>query len=222
VCTGDTATHCNTLQHTATHCNITLLPCALATLQHTVTQHCCSVHLRHCYTATHCSTLQHTATHCNTTHLRYCVTLQQKTSADTATTHRHTYSKLGHSRGAWGWLQHCNTTHCSTHNSAIDCNIPHACNTLQRSRTHCNNTMENVPIAHLQHTRTHCNNTPTHLPIVRRRNGCLGLMTHRSSAVNKQIDSVRDYLMRREDTRVVSHTQHFSINDDTHKLSCQP
>jgi len=39
-----TATHCNTLQHTATHCN---------TLQHT---------------ATHCNTLQHTATHCNALH----------------------------------------------------------------------------------------------------------------------------------------------------------
>jgi len=39
---SSTATHCNTLPHTATHCN---------TLQHT---------------ATHCNTLQHTATHYNT------------------------------------------------------------------------------------------------------------------------------------------------------------
>jgi len=36
---GNTATHCNTMQHTATHCNA---------LQRT---------------ATHCNTLQHTATH---------------------------------------------------------------------------------------------------------------------------------------------------------------
>jgi len=59
-----TATHCNTLQHTAslrhslqqtaTHC-LTATHCN--TLQHTAT---------HCLTATHCNTLQHTATHCNT------------------------------------------------------------------------------------------------------------------------------------------------------------
>ena len=73
-----TATHCNTLQHTATHCN---------TLQHTrchpisvrlSQQHTATLSLQHA--ATHCNTLlatphqhvclchtpQHTATHCNT------------------------------------------------------------------------------------------------------------------------------------------------------------
>jgi len=79
-----TATHCNTLQHTAIHCCslrqerkvwiITLQHTATHcnTLQHTAT-HCCSLRqerkvwiitLQH--TATHCNTLQHTATHCNT------------------------------------------------------------------------------------------------------------------------------------------------------------
>ena len=48
---GDTATHCNTLQHTATHCN---------TPQRTA-PHCNAPH----HTATHCNTLQHTATHRN-------------------------------------------------------------------------------------------------------------------------------------------------------------
>ena len=79
------ATHCNTLQHTATHCNTlehTTIHCD--TLQHTATH--CNIHFSrppaprdpqayrasttHCstlqHTATHCNTLQHTATHCNT------------------------------------------------------------------------------------------------------------------------------------------------------------
>ena len=43
-----TATHCNTLQHTATR------------MQHTAT-HCNTLQR----TATHCNTLQHTVTHCN-------------------------------------------------------------------------------------------------------------------------------------------------------------
>jgi len=46
------ATHCNTLQHTATqHHHYRMLTLATSALQHT---------------ATHCNTLQHTATHCNT------------------------------------------------------------------------------------------------------------------------------------------------------------
>ena len=48
---GTTATHCNTLQHTAT---------LRSTLQHTAT-HCNTLQ----HTATHCNTLQHSATHCN-------------------------------------------------------------------------------------------------------------------------------------------------------------
>ena len=81
-----TATHCNTLQHTATtlqqpapHCNklqhyntdtqqerpgtglCIKYPKPIRTLQHTAT-HCNTLQ----HTATHCNTLQHTATHCNT------------------------------------------------------------------------------------------------------------------------------------------------------------
>jgi len=51
-----TATHCNTLQHTATPGPRLVFNCGRQdTLQHLL-QH----------TATHCNTLQHTATHCNT------------------------------------------------------------------------------------------------------------------------------------------------------------
>ena len=50
---GETATHCNTLQHTATHCN---------TLQHIATLS----KFRSAEAITHCSTLQHAATLCNT------------------------------------------------------------------------------------------------------------------------------------------------------------
>jgi len=61
-----TATHCNTLQHAATHCNTlqrTTTHCTL-TRQHTAT-HCNILHtLQH--TATHCNTLLHSATPCNT------------------------------------------------------------------------------------------------------------------------------------------------------------
>jgi len=46
-----TATHCNTLQHTATHAYGGHAQPHCNTLQHT---------------ATYCNTLQHTATHCNT------------------------------------------------------------------------------------------------------------------------------------------------------------
>jgi len=90
----DTATNCNTLQHTATHCNThqshihrcswlwadTATRCT--TLQRTAT-HCDTLQRTpkpylqmslavgwHCnalhHTATHCNTLQHTATHCST------------------------------------------------------------------------------------------------------------------------------------------------------------
>jgi len=59
-----TATHCNTLQHTATH---TLRLGGETTREYTAIY--CNV-LQHCnkvlYTATHCNTLQHTATFCNT------------------------------------------------------------------------------------------------------------------------------------------------------------
>ena len=57
-----TATHCNTLQHTATRhtygsvLTSSLMDCTLSVCHYNALQHI----------ATHCNTLQHTATHCNT------------------------------------------------------------------------------------------------------------------------------------------------------------
>jgi len=100
-----TATHCNTVQHSATHCNMWAIVCEIHlcglsgdcnTLQHTAT-HCNTPQ----HTATHCNTLQHTATHCNALQhtATHCNTLQH-----TAT--------------------HCNTLqHTATHMCAIMCEI---------------------------------------------------------------------------------------------------
>ena len=70
---GETATHCNTLQHTATHCN---------TLQHTAT-HCNTLQhfpsfaaQRLLHTAAHSNTLQHFVTRCNTLQATHCNALQ--------------------------------------------------------------------------------------------------------------------------------------------------
>jgi len=51
-----TATHCNTLQHSATHCNTSQRLLLVLNAQDVLLQH----------TATHCHTLPHTATHCHT------------------------------------------------------------------------------------------------------------------------------------------------------------
>ena len=59
-----TATHCNTLQHTATH---TLQPTATHTLQPTAT-HCNALH----HTVLYCNILQLTSRHCHTLPLRFC------------------------------------------------------------------------------------------------------------------------------------------------------
>jgi len=60
----DTATHCNTLQHTATHCNTphthTHLTCGASWFA------ICRMKTVPTDTATHCNTLQHTAKNCNT------------------------------------------------------------------------------------------------------------------------------------------------------------
>ena len=57
----DTATYCNTLQHTATHGKENTVSLCV-TRQHTATH--CITHQR--WEATQCNTLQHTARHCNT------------------------------------------------------------------------------------------------------------------------------------------------------------
>jgi len=65
-----TATHCNTLQHTA-GAHLWHKDCACNTLPHIVI-HCSMLHhtASHCitlhFTASHCIALHHTATHCNT------------------------------------------------------------------------------------------------------------------------------------------------------------
>jgi len=122
-----TASHCNTLQHTAarcstlqcttTHCNALQHTAArCSTLQHTAAH--CNTRLQHTYTATR--TLQHTATHihCNT----HCNTQLQHTSWRVLQlmTRKSSFNKLQHT------ATHCNTvqhtqTHCST------------CNTLQHA-----------------------------------------------------------------------------------------
>ena len=69
------ATLCNTLQHAATHYSTLLLTTTyFKTVHHSVmlcntrqhtATHCNTLQTLH-HTATHCNTLQHTATHCNT------------------------------------------------------------------------------------------------------------------------------------------------------------
>ena len=60
-----TATHCNTLQHTATPVSLALDCTGRAnTLQHTATH--CNTHFLGFRLKRTCHTLQHTATHCNT------------------------------------------------------------------------------------------------------------------------------------------------------------
>jgi len=147
----NTATLCNTLQHTATHIPVAPMCRALSltpsALQHTATlcnilQHsatpcntntCCTdvscVILNTFRAATHCYTQQHTATHCNTlqhsaTHIPVAQTFRALSLTSSALQHTATY-----------------------------------CKTLQQTATHCNT---------LQHTATRrCNilpHTVTHIP----------------------------------------------------------
>ena len=104
-----TATHCDTLRHTATHWNtpnawVSHFPCAtgLRTAAH------CNTLQR---TATHCNTLRHTATHCNSL--------------------EHT-RRMSESCPMYNWFTHCNTLqHTATHCNALEytatyCNTPNA------------------------------------------------------------------------------------------------
>jgi len=98
-----TATHCNTLQHTATHCNtlqhtathwkqsLHLLQLSRAALlaQNTVDTHWSFYALQHAaatHTAARCNMLQHTATHCNTLQRTaiHCITLTTFLAQNTA------------------------------------------------------------------------------------------------------------------------------------------
>jgi len=78
----NTATLCNTLQHTATHCNnhdthnnsfVRIWDLFTKAILHSELSSCSTLQ----HTATHCNTLQHNAQHCTTLHhSTYCTTLQ--------------------------------------------------------------------------------------------------------------------------------------------------
>jgi len=81
----NTATHCNTLLHTATHRNI-LEPAGIAT-----TINCTTLEPIHCHIATNCNTLQHTAKHLNLPALQVpsstlCTTVHHTRTLGSATT----------------------------------------------------------------------------------------------------------------------------------------
>jgi len=170
-----TATHCNTLQHTAGYIyRYRGLNALLDTLQHTAATHCNTLQVIYIetaawmrfltpqYTTIHCNTLlQHTATHCNTLQVyRIYIYIPQ---AWCTCRHRNT-------------LQHT-TTHCC--NTLTYCSLdvllilaeaaivvlahsaPHCCNTLQH--TACTHTYRSLDvllilaqarIVVLAHTRT--------------------------------------------------------------------
>ena len=130
-----TATHCNTLQHTATHGNAHCI-----TLQHTL-QHTdlCTfswssvlIYFHVCRTATHCNTLQHTATHTASHCNAHCNTQTCALSLGVLFWLTFMCAALQHT------TTHCNTLqrtlhHNATHTASL-CN-PH-CITLQRTLQH--------------------------------------------------------------------------------------
>jgi len=156
-----TATHCNTLWHTAATLQHTaacaqarydaLMHCwAFETLQHTarILQHTAShwnILQPYFNTATHYMQVltslmcNHTATHCNNTAIHY------KTLQHTATTATHCMQVPKHTHAvatvADVWL-HCNT-------------LQHYCNNTATTQQHCNNTATTL--------QQHCNNTATTL-----------------------------------------------------------
>ena len=118
----NTATRCNTLQHTATHYNT--LPCSSLSLHqwHAL----CSA----CHLAQHCNTLQHTTTHRTTPHhtdVLFSLLLSAASASPCSTscaTQVLVRENIKLQRAA---------THCSTlqHTAAH-------CSTLQHTTTHCN------------------------------------------------------------------------------------
>jgi len=168
-----TATHCNTLKHTAvfaTYCN---------TLQDTA-RHCNTLQ----HTATHCNTLQHTATrntlHLTATHGTHCNALQRTAGSLCGLSKS---SSSGAARGTHcNTLQHTATLHTTTH-----------CNTLQHTKAHCNT---------LQHTATHCNTRQAH-SMARQRAMALVLRMERHRRRSRRGLRRHTHLLRRaEDSRV--------------------
>ena len=138
--TANTATHCNTLQHTAlqhtaTHCN------TLQQLQHTTaTNQKRDTESLYCHNSAHYNTLQHAATHCNTLlqHTRREVQRASTVTMQHTTTHciarqstaTHCCHEPDHQRrGTEGLYRHT-----ATHYNKLQHNATH-CNTLlQRTR----------------------------------------------------------------------------------------
>jgi len=125
-----TATHCNTLQHTATRTSGQVLTDLYASFTAT---HC---NTNASFTATHCNALQHTATHCN---------ILQHTATHTS---GHVLTRLYTSFTA---------THGSTHASFPETHLMIYCNTQQRTATHCNTLQHTATHCNtLQHSAAHC------------------------------------------------------------------
>jgi len=121
-----TATHCNTLQHTATQMQHTR-----NTLQHTAT-HCNTLQ----HTATHCNTLPHTAIHCYTLQTLHLLVSPPQNPDDspnnlfTTENGEERNGRRGRGSGGVGGereARHCNTLqHTATH-----------CNRLHSAAPHC-------------------------------------------------------------------------------------
>jgi len=161
-----TATHCNTLQHSATlrarYCHIlqhTATRCC-NTLQHTAATHSCNTLLQHTaathfaegkilpHIETHCLKLQLTASHCSTAKRHvlqhttpHCNTLPHTAAPPNTTA---TYcNTLPRTATYFLTLQHCEMTCTATHCHTLQSIAPK----LQQAATHCHT---------LQHTPPHC------------------------------------------------------------------
>jgi len=155
-CDTLTATHCNTLQHTATRHTTT----HNNTLQHTKAIEWVEFYVP--------LSLQHTATHCNTLNTTHDNT--QQTQQHTATHKSDRVSRIlcdiltaTHYNTLQHTATHCNTTHGNTqqHTRAIEWVELTVKLSLQHIATHCNTTHSNTQ----QHTATHSNtlqHTATH------------------------------------------------------------
>jgi len=150
-----TATHCNTLQHTATHRNTPEQHTATHWYTHapkTCSPCSCVRVCHHSCTATHCNKLRHTATHCYST-LQHTYTMNMLTLLTCVCVPSPLYvSAIPHTQSPVQ-SPHCNTL----------LRIETYCNTLQH--THIHKLMWSHHVAThfnthrntLQHTATHCN-----------------------------------------------------------------
>jgi len=135
-----TATHCNTLQHTAPH----------------TVEHCNTLYHTHCYTlqhsATYCNTQQHTVTYTGThyTTLQHIMTrFYSSAFLCSRCVPRKSSLQVYHVAKCCSVLQ-CAAVCCIVPLWVQVYHVPNAahCNTLQHTAKHCST---------LQHTATHCN-----------------------------------------------------------------